>query len=157
VRYSRGIARAKAGRTFEAIADLEAALAVHPTHADAHAALGHLLTQQGDLDNALPHLEQAVALRPEWSRGLTNLARALEAQGDSAAALARFEAAVAAAPDSADAHYWLGIALARGARLGRARDHLARALEIEPEHVWARDALGQLQRQSRRTEGVASP
>jgi tetratricopeptide (TPR) repeat protein len=157
VRFSRGIARAKAERTFEAIADLEAALAVHPTHADAHVALGHLLTQQGDLTNAMPHLERAVALRPGWPLGLTNLARALEAQGDSAGALARFEAAVAAAPDSADAHYWLGTALARRARPDAARQHLSRALEIQPEHVWARDAMRRLQPQLRRTGGVAAP
>jgi Tfp pilus assembly protein PilF len=157
VRYSRGIARAKAGRTFEAIADLEAALAVHPTHADAHASLGHLLTEQGDLPNALPHLERAVALRPGGSLGLTNLARALEARGDRARALVHFEAAVVAAPDSADAHYWLGAALAGRARLEAARDHLSRALELEPEHVWARDALARLELHVRRTENTAAP
>ena len=150
VRYSRGIARAKRGRTFEAIPDLEAALAVHPDHADAHASLGFLLTQQGDLANAMPHLEQAVALRPGWALAHTNLGRALEARGDRAEALAQFEAAVAAAPDSADAHYWLGRALAGRGRLELAQRHLARSLEIEPGHAWARDAMARV-RQARRT------
>lgn len=146
IRYSRGIARAKAGRSFEAIADLEGALAIHPDHADAHAAIGHLLAQQNDLANALPHLERAVALRPGWALALTNLGRALETGGDRDGALARFEQAVAAAPDSADARYWLGLALARRTRLAEARNHLLVALELEPGHRWAHAALDRVER-----------
>ncbi len=150
VRFSRGIARAKRGRGFEAIPDLEAALAVHPDHAGAHASLGFLLTRQGDLANALPHLERAVALRPGWARAHTNLGRALEARGDRAKALAQFEAAVVAAPGSADAHYWLGRALAGRGRLELAQQHLAESLEIQPDHPWARDAMARV-RQARQT------
>ncbi len=54
------------------------------------------------------------------------------------------EEAVAAVPCSADAHYWLGLAHARGARYETARNHFAKALELEPGHRWARAALARM-------------
>jgi tetratricopeptide (TPR) repeat protein len=80
-------------------------LALVPTHAEAHVALGRLLHQRGDLRAAEFHYRSALATRPDDSMAAFNLGLALEEQGHVAAAIESYEKSLAGNPRNADAHY----------------------------------------------------
>jgi tetratricopeptide (TPR) repeat protein len=140
---SRGVARARAGEMDAAIADFRAALAVHPSHAESHNSLGYLLSGRGEHAAGIAHLRAALAAQPGFTRAMSNLGNALDASGETAEALVWLQRATERAPDSAHAHYWLGLGLERRGE-PRAALHYRRALELDPDHVWSRDALARL-------------
>ncbi|HXI56788.1 MAG TPA: tetratricopeptide repeat protein, partial [Polyangia bacterium] len=80
-------------------------LALVPTHAEAHVALGRLLHQRGDLRAAEFHYRSALATRPDDAMAAFNLGLALEDQGHVAAAIEAYERSLAGNPRNADAHY----------------------------------------------------
>jgi tetratricopeptide (TPR) repeat protein len=143
VHFSRGIARARAGEVDAAIADLRTALAIHPRHPDSHNSLGYLLASRGEYDEAIVHLRQALVAQPSYALAMSNLGNVLDASGQGDEALVWLRRATERAPDSADAHYWLGVALERRG-LAEAADPYRRALEIDPDHRWSRQALERL-------------
>jgi tetratricopeptide (TPR) repeat protein len=81
----------------EAIEVLRAAIAVDAENAFLWNALGAVVLQQGDTDNALIFFDQALALEPGRIEALCNRARARLELGDRAGALADCEAALARA------------------------------------------------------------
>ncbi len=121
---------ARAGRTEEAIAELEAALAIRPDHAEASSNLGGLLLargEAGDLARALPLLERAVQGRPCYAEALFNLGLAHEQQGREDLARLRFEEALRCAPGLGPAALSLGRLLLRRGLPREALPHLERA------------------------------
>ena len=56
-------------------------------------------------------------------------------------AIKDFEKAIELNPKLADAHLWLGIALRKAYRPGEARKAIARAIELNPNRVWAKQQL----------------
>jgi tetratricopeptide (TPR) repeat protein len=81
------------------------ALALDPSHPDAHVNLGRLLHEGGDPSGAQEHYRLALATRPEDATAAFNLGVALEDLGRDGDALAAYENAVALDPQNADAHY----------------------------------------------------
>jgi Flp pilus assembly protein TadD len=67
------------------------ALAVDPSSAPAHLALGHALLQSGQAASAVPELEKAAALQPRMLQAHYLLGRAYTMLGRSAEAAAVFE------------------------------------------------------------------
>jgi tetratricopeptide (TPR) repeat protein len=102
-------------------------------------------------------LDEAIARAPEnprvlMLRGVSFLFRprlfgggADKAEHDLRRAIARFAGDAPAPPapwwGRAEAHGWLGEALARQGKVAEARAEFARALALEPGNVWVRDAL----------------
>jgi tetratricopeptide (TPR) repeat protein len=80
-------------------------LALVPTHAEAHVALGRLLHQRGDLRAAEFHYRSALATRPDDATAAFNLGLALEDQGHVAAAIEAYEKSLTGNPRQADAHF----------------------------------------------------
>jgi tetratricopeptide (TPR) repeat protein len=142
-RFARGVARARSGDGDGAIADLRAALAIHPGHADSLNSLGYLLSRRGEHAAAIVQLRRALAERPGYALAMSNLGNALEANGEPEEALAWLRRASERSPPSADAHYWLALALERRGDPEAIR-HYRRALEIDPGHPWSREALARL-------------
>jgi tetratricopeptide (TPR) repeat protein len=81
------------------------ALALDPSHVEAHLNLGRLLHEAGDARAAEGHYRAALAARPGDATAAYNLGVALEDQGREAEALSAYERALAADPACADAHY----------------------------------------------------
>jgi Tfp pilus assembly protein PilF len=98
------------------------AVALDPSHADAHLNLGRLLHEGGDASAAERHYRQAAAHRPADATAHFNLGVALQDQDRPAEAQAAYELALALDPAYADAHFNLaGLKDAQGDRLAALR------------------------------------
>jgi len=143
--YSLGVALQRAGRTQEAIGELERALQVTPNDPWAHYALGLALKQVDRVPEAIGHWEEAVRLKPDFAEAHYNLGLALVVSGGLAnlpEAMAHWEQAVRIDSGYAQAHYNLGVALARLGRVPEAIAHWKQALRIDPDYAEVHNNLG---------------
>ncbi|SNB76329.1 Predicted O-linked N-acetylglucosamine transferase, SPINDLY family [Arboricoccus pini] len=95
---AEGHALIQAACPLEGIEVLRRALALDPTSLQAHAALGQVLTDQGDLPGAFAVYEAALALDPDHYLMTLKRADLLVAAGFKAEALAAYDRALAIAP-----------------------------------------------------------
>lgn len=130
--------RSEAGRSSDALADLETAKTLAANDIDE---LGILRTEAGVLaragryDEALAPAQRLVELHPdEWSARL-NLGGILQSLGRTDEALVEAEAAIALQPDHFATHNSLCYALVTSGDPQAARPSCERALELGPE-VW---------------------
>jgi len=137
------------GRTAEAIAHYQKALAVAPRYAPLHNNIGVSLARCGRLDEAIGLYRQALEIQPDYGEVYNNLGAALLARGQLDEAMTDFQKAVESTPDCADAQNNLGFVLAGRGRLDEAIDHYRQALRIRPDHVEAHGNL-EVALQSRR-------
>jgi predicted O-linked N-acetylglucosamine transferase (SPINDLY family) len=140
--YQLGNALIAQGRTDQAVAHYERALALKPDYAEAHNNLGMALGMQGKIGQAVTHLRQAIALQPDFVAAHNNLGNALSMQGETDQAVTHFERALALDPDYAEAHYNLGSVLVLQGKTDRAVAHFERALALKPGHAEAHYNLG---------------
>jgi protein O-mannosyl-transferase len=103
----------------------------------AHYNLGIVLTEQGDIDQAIDHYQDAVALRPAYAEAHYNLGRLLVAQGRLDDAVAHYEKAVEINRGDPEAQNNLGVTLFGIGRVGDAILHYQKALEIQPDYAEA--------------------
>jgi tetratricopeptide (TPR) repeat protein len=122
----------QAGRTGDAMTQLEEALRLSPNDAEAHSNLGSILQSQGKLSDASRHLREAVRLKPNDDRVRFNLGNLLLANGQPDQALDEFRRAIAINPDNAEAHFNLAMLLGPRNQLDEAIRHLTRVLDISP-------------------------
>jgi DNA-binding transcriptional MerR regulator len=111
----------EAGSPEEAIAAYRRAIALEPSHADAHVNLGRLLHEAGDAAEAAAHYEAALAARADDAIAAFNLGVALEDLRKLPEALLAYQKAARLDPENADAHF---NAAALAERLGRAAEAL---------------------------------
>ena len=133
----------------------ERAVALEPNSAEHQRLLGSLCGQAipGNLVAALKYgrrsmeaLDRAVALDPKsavvhLSRGVGRYYLPAALGGGAEAALVDFGKAIDIDPKSGDAHLWMGLALRRANRNREAREALARALQLNPARIWAKQQL----------------
>jgi len=91
------------------IAAYRQALALDPTHADAHINLGRLLQESGDLARAEAHYRGALGVRVEDATAWFNLGTVLEDQHKWGGAADAYNRAVAYDPACADAYFNLAM------------------------------------------------
>ncbi len=127
------------GEIEPAIAHLRAALALVPDFPDAHNNLGTALGSQGDLEGAI--VEFRAALRSQETADTRhNLGFALLRLGRTDEAMRELERALVLDPRHARAHATLGNVLGAQGRLAEAEQHLAAALERQPDDPVTRRA-----------------
>jgi Tfp pilus assembly protein PilF len=78
---------------------LRQALHLDPQLATAHANLGILLEQKGDIDTAIPHFEAAIQLDPYSATAYYNFGAALYERGQIDTAMQHFREAIRLNPD----------------------------------------------------------
>jgi protein O-mannosyl-transferase len=106
-----GAALNDAGRTEEAIAALDRALAINPDHTEAYYNLGRIfLAYPGRIGDAITLLKKAIELDPDYVDAYVNLAAACNKGGKPAEAVKVAEEAIARSPGRPDAHFNLGVA-----------------------------------------------
>jgi len=136
--------REEAGPQLEKAAELKARAAVsdRPGDAAGYRALGRLLLERGEMEEAEARLRRATALDPGSPEGHCELALALLRTGNADASLAEAREASRVAPRSAEASYTLGLALERKGDTAGAMAEWRRALEIDPGYAEAHESLG---------------
>jgi Tfp pilus assembly protein PilF len=137
---SLGLLHADAQRLPEAEASFRRATELDDRHADTWNNLGFVILAAGRPVDAVQPLQRAVALDGTQLRYRNNLGFALARSGRLSEALEAFLSVGSAA----DAHANLALALELSGDAVSAADHYGRALEIEPEHASAREAMTRL-------------
>jgi tetratricopeptide (TPR) repeat protein len=95
---------------------------------------------------ARDELEKAIQLDPKLamayvSRGVGNYYLPEQLGGGVTLALKDFDKAIALNPNLSDAYLWKGIALRKANRNAEAHQTLAKAVQLSPDWVWAKEQL----------------
>jgi tetratricopeptide (TPR) repeat protein len=148
-RFALGKALVRNGAAAEAIAQLEAAIKLNPDYGEAHYQLGLALTRESRMDEARAALERGRRLIADSQRDQSatldlSEGRQALASGKFDHAVAKFGQVAKAKPDAAEAHYYLGVALARRGDEAGARTSLLKALDLNPWHAGAKESLDTL-------------
>jgi tetratricopeptide (TPR) repeat protein len=108
IRYNRGEAYRRAGRSAEARADLEAVLAAEGESADLLLALGLVAYEADDFESAAERYERALVLKSDYPEAWNDLGVVEFRRGDYERARKHLERAVELSSDYAEA--WLNLA-----------------------------------------------
>jgi tetratricopeptide (TPR) repeat protein len=126
-------------------ADIEAlwrtTLARNPACWMAHNNLGIVLSQKGEIDEAIAHYRTALQMRPDFSDANYNLGNALLQRGEIDEAILHCQKAVMVEPFDPDAQVALGNALFQKGLVDDAIVHYERALALRPYYVIAHYGL----------------
>ncbi len=154
LRYELGATLAQAGRTAEAVAQFQTALAntdhllLGETMADVakvHYDLAGALTQLGERRDAVAHYRQALQLDPGGGEVVAyyNLGTLLAGLGQVGDAVEAFQAALARKPDYPDAEYNLALVLTKAGQWDDAIVHYREAVRLNPRDTQAGTKLSQ--------------
>ncbi len=155
-----GLERARAlrdkNRPDEAVAELQAVVALQPDLAEGHHQLGNALKSLRRYPEAAASLRRAAALAPNDDAVWLNLGVACLETRRLDEAVTCFRRAIRLAPGRAEAHNILGHALLAQGRTTAATRCLEEALRLRPGYPAAHDNLGRvLKAQGRAAEAVA--
>ena len=131
----------EAGRTDDAIAEFERAVAIEPQAADQHYELAVILLKANRLDAAAAHFHRAIELKPDDAENYNGLGAIAYARGADNEAIRLFQQSVRAR-DNALAHYNLGRTLARAQRLDDAVAEYEAALRLNADDPDVHVGLG---------------
>jgi tetratricopeptide (TPR) repeat protein len=106
-----GVIAARAGVPSEAVALIDGAIAIDPSHAAAHCNRGNELQKLNRGEAALASYDQAIRIDPNYAQAHSNRGIALTGLGRLREALASFEQAMAIRPSFAEAFVGRGNAL----------------------------------------------
>ncbi|MBZ5567983.1 MAG: sulfatase-like hydrolase/transferase [Acidobacteriia bacterium] len=132
------------GRTEEARADLQKAVALDASSAPALSELGQVEIKAADYPQAAEHLAAAVSLRPSDSNALYYLSVARAKAGDQAGAAEALEQSLRLAPTQFEARWLLGEVYGRSGQRKKAADELEAAVLMQPENSGVRLELGRI-------------
>lgn len=122
-------------------ADIEAlwrtTIARNPSCWMAYNNLGIVLSQKGQVDDAIAHYRKTLEMQPDYSEADYNLGVALLQKGEIDEAINHCQRAVAVQPKDPEAQLALGNALLRKALIDEAIVHYQKALAIRPYYVAA--------------------
>lgn len=108
---NRGLGLLNMGHPFDAVLNIDRAIALEPDTPEYHNNRGAALYDQEDADKALDAFKKALELRPVFPEALSNQGNVLKWKGKVLEAIESYRGAVAARPDYADAHLHLAFAL----------------------------------------------
>ena len=119
----------------------------------AHYQLGLVLSEQGQLDEAIAACRRAIELKPDHADAHYSLGVFLGRTGRPDEAVAAYRKAIALEPDHAESHCNLGIALRKQGKLAQALPSLERGHELGsrrkdwryPSAEWVRACRRQLE------------
>jgi protein O-mannosyl-transferase len=109
-----------------------------------HNNLGNVLSQMGQVDEAVAHYQKALQTEPDYAEARLNLGTVLLFKGLVHDGIAQYQLALKAKPDYVEARLILGKALAQNGRVDEAITQYQKALEISPDDVIALTRLGWL-------------
>src|SRR6266403_2760539 len=126
-------------------ADIEAlwrtTIARNPGCWMAHNNLGIVLSQKGEIDEAIAHYRKTLEMSPDFAEADYNLGNALLQKGLIDESIVHYEKALAIRPYYVTAHYNLGRAFLRKGEIDEAILHCRAVLSTQPEHADAHTIL----------------
>jgi len=137
-----GATYVKLGEPARALQMFERALTLDPQHADALRWLALLYTSQGKLHDAITAYEQLLDVESDDLFIMSRLADLYVLQGDLAKAITLYRRLIAEQGASSQLHFNLGVLSGRLGHTDEAIEELSRAVELAPESLEARVALG---------------
>jgi len=121
---------------------IEQALALAPSSPHAHASMGTLLMEEGNMEGAIAEYRTVIRLEPDDATNHNNLGGALQTKGDLEGAIAEYRTAIRLKPDDATHHTNLGFALeTKGDLEGAIAEHRT-AIRLKPDDATAHNNLG---------------
>jgi tetratricopeptide (TPR) repeat protein len=135
--FDQGLVLHQAGRTQEARALYEQALAADPDHFDAVHLLGVIRVQAGEAAAGVALIERAVAANPNMAAAISNLGWALAEAGRPGDAVAAYDRALALDPGYVAGHYNRANTLRDCGASAEALAGYDRALGLQPSFVEA--------------------
>jgi Tfp pilus assembly protein PilF len=145
------------GRAREALDCLDRAIALLPTHVEAHLCRGLSLKAAKRPEEALGAFERTIEIQPDYVPGLVNRAGMLRELGRAREALVCSEQALVLQPEFAPAHCNRGLALSDLGRPLEALESYDRALALDPAFAAAHGNRGKiLQALDRPQEALAA-
>ncbi len=130
------------GQWSEAESALRKSVELDPTSPEAHFYLGHVLSEEQKLNDAIAEDRQAVFLAPDSGPARCNLANALLNRHEWKEATEQYQQAVQLNPNDEKAHYGLGLARYDQQDWVGAEGEFRKALSIDPSDSHALCALG---------------
>ncbi len=143
VRFNRGNALLKLGRTDAAVEAFEDAIELRPGFAAARVQLGTVLADRNDLDGAIDCYRRALEADPEHFSAHMNLGVALVHKARFDEGIAQYLKAAALRPEESSPLNNVGIAFARQGRLEEAVAWFRKALTVAPDDADVHTNLGQ--------------
>ena len=128
-----GMALAGLGRSEEARAQFERSIALAPTLSESYYRLGLLDLDAGDYDRAAQELHKALEHKPNDAGALTALGKVEFEQKHYPEAISLLQQAVSQDDSLQEAHYYLGLTLARMGRKEESSEQLEIAAKLEQE------------------------
>jgi tetratricopeptide (TPR) repeat protein len=127
-----GSALAEKGRTDEALAQFQKALALEPDYPEALNNLGDALLHKGQVDEAIGRFQDALKINPKFAEAHYDFGLALVRKGQVDEGIEQFREALQIEPILTAARYNIGVALMQKGRLDEAIIQFQMALEINP-------------------------
>lgn len=121
----------------QAVEAYRRAIELAPNWANAWINLGTALYQLSELDEARRAFDAALALNAENGTAHFNLGCVLDDLEEYENAIQHLRRAVALTPHHADAHFNLALVLEKRGKTGKAREHWASYLRLQPRGPWA--------------------
>ena len=126
-KFKKGMDKERAGDTKGAISLLQAAVTEYPGFAAAYYELGHAYVKMSELDKGLESLVKAIEIKPDYTQAKFYVGYIHYAKNNNEVAAAIFDD-VLKIKDTPDAHFYLGMSLAKLHQLDAALPHLKAAL-----------------------------
>jgi tetratricopeptide (TPR) repeat protein len=105
---------------------------------------GVMLSDRGQLDDAIAHFQKILKIRSDDPDAHNNFGNALLRKGDVDGAIFHYQEALKSAPHRADVHYNFGNAFVQKGQLDQALVHFQRAWEIKPNYLEAYNNAGSI-------------
>ena len=118
------------------------AINIKPDFTDAYNNLGNVLTEVGELEDAINTFNKAISLEPTNSSSYNNMGVSLQEQGKLDKALEAYKMALSIKPDYAEAYYNLGNILKELGNLEAAQEAYNNVLSIKPDNAEAYNNMG---------------
>ena len=140
----QGVLLERQGKLDEAVREWRRAIAADSSYAEPWILTGEALLRLGEPEDAGMAFAGAIERSPTSVRARFGFGRVHFLAGRFEESLAVFDHILKREPDHLDAHYQAGLASARLGLVEKARKHLRCALDLDPGHEGAREALASL-------------
>ncbi len=151
VNYNLANEVAKRGKVWLAVKLYRRSIELEPENAKPYNNLAMLHLRRGDRGSAERYLYKAIKVAPDYTKAHWNLGAVLLMKGRFRMALRHFELALELPlqfeqeeQDRLNSHFYLAGLLMKHNRPNRARGHLIRTLEMDPDHIPAHMMLGRM-------------